>query len=92
MTLPIQTPHAVWVADSERTHLEDVTVHASTSFAFFETGGGANEYVGLTVTLGSRPAGATVDRLLSSNYDAIHSKNTHQGPRIERAQFFQHGR
>ena len=87
LTLPIQTPHAVWVADSERTRLEDVTVHASTSFAFFETGGGANEYIGLTVAPGSRPAGASVDRLLSSNYDAFHSKNANVGPRIERAHF-----
>ena len=87
LTLPVQTPHAVWVADSERTRLEDVTVHASTSFAFFETGGGANEYVGLTVAPGARPAGASVDRLLSSNYDAFHSKNAYIGPRIERAHF-----
>ena len=87
LTLPIQTPHAVWVADSERVRLEDVTVHASTSFAFFETGGGANEYIGLTVAPGPRPAGATVDRLLSSNFDAFHSKNTYLGPRIERANF-----
>ena len=87
LTLPIQTPHAFWVADSEGVRLEDVTVHASTVFAFFETGGGSNEYIDLTVAPGERPAGATVDRLLSSNFDAFHSKNTDVGPRIERANF-----
>ena len=87
LTRPIRTPHAVWVNRGERIRVEDVTVHASTSFAFFETSGDANVYYNVTVTPGDRPVGASVDRLLSSNYDAFHSKNAKLGPRIEQAYF-----
>ena len=91
LTRPINTPHAVWVDQGENIRLEDITVNASTSFAFFETQSSGNEYVNLTVTPGERPEGATVDRLLSSNYDGFHSKNAKVGPRISRSRFFATG-
>ena len=82
LTLPINTPHAIWVQSSENVRLDDITVNASTSFAFFETQGSGNEYYNLKVTPGDRPEGANFDRLLSSNYDGFHSKSAAVGPKI----------
>ena len=87
LTLPINTPHAIWVDESSRIKLRDITVNSSTSFAFFETLGEANEYSNLTVTPGEKPEGANIDRLISSNYDGIHSKNASIGPKIEDSRF-----
>jgi hypothetical protein len=87
LTLPINTPHAIWVDESQRIKLKNVTVNSSTSFAFFETLGEANEYFALTVTPGDRPEGANIDRLISSNYDGFHSKNASVGPKVESSRF-----
>ena len=87
LTRDILSPHALTIDRSSDVRVEDVTVHASTSFAFFETGSSGNEYLNLTVTPGATPEGATEARLLSSNFDTFHSKYAAEGPRIVGANF-----
>jgi len=87
LTRDVLSPHALTIDRSSEVRVEDVTVHASTSFAFFETGSSGNEYVNLTVTPGATPEGATEARLLSSNFDTFHSKYAAEGPSIVGANF-----
>ena len=87
LTLDTLSPHAVTIARSNSVRLEDVTVNASTAFAFFETESGGNEYENLKVTPGETPEGATQARLISSNYDSFHSKYATTGPKIVGANF-----
>ena len=86
-----QIPHGVLLQDSTNVTLQDVTLHASTSFGFFENGGGANEYHNVQVVPGPLPSGASVPRLLSSNADAFHSKHTSVGPKIIGSHFANQG-
>lgn len=80
LTLPTQIPHGLLLQDSSNVTLQDVRVHASTSFGVFERGGGGNTYNNIQVVPGPTPAGATEPRLLSANADAFHSKHTSVGP------------
>ncbi|MEM1026519.1 MAG: hypothetical protein AAGJ38_00375 [Planctomycetota bacterium] len=81
----IQIPHAIRVTDSTGVTMTDVTVHASTSFGLFESGGGNNTYLGYTATPGPAPTANGPARLLSANADALHSKHTSVGPQIHQA-------
>jgi len=87
LTRDVISPHALTIDRSTDVRLEDVTVHASTTFAFYETESSGNEYYNLTVTPGATPVGATEARLLSSNYDGFHSKYAADGPEIVGAKF-----
>lgn len=86
-----QIPHGVFVQNSTNVTLQDVTLHASTSFGFFENGGGSNEYRNVQVVPGPLPSGASIPRLLSSNADAFHSKHTSVGPKIINSHFANQG-
>ena len=87
LTRDTLSPHALTIDRSSDVRVEDVTIHASTSFAFFEIGSSGNEYINVTVTPGATPEGATEARLLSSNFDTFHSKYAIEGPRIIGANF-----
>lgn len=82
LTLPTQIPHGLLLEDSTGVTLQDVRVHASTSFGVFERGGGGNTFNNIQVVPGPTPAGATQARLLSSNADGFHSKHTSVGPTV----------
>lgn len=81
----IQVPHAIRLADSTGVTFNDVTVHASTSFGLFETGGGNNTFNGYSVTPGQAPSADGTERLLSANADGFHSKYTTVGPQVTQA-------
>lgn len=81
----IQVPHAIRLSDSTGVTMNNVTVHASTSFGLFETGGGNNTFNGYTVTPGQSPATDGPARLLSANADGFHSKYTTVGPQVNQA-------
>ncbi|MEN1680541.1 MAG: right-handed parallel beta-helix repeat-containing protein [Planctomycetota bacterium] len=85
LTVPTEIPHGILVADSTQVTLQDVTLHASTSFGVFERGGGGNTYNNIRVSPGPTPLGATQPRLLSANADGFHSKHTSTGPSISGA-------
>lgn len=85
LTVPTQIPHGILVEDSTQVTLQDVTLHASTSFGIFERGGGSNSYNNIQVRPGPMPSGAIEPRLLSSNADGFHSKHTSVGPSISSA-------
>lgn len=84
-------PHGIFLSNSNNLPMQDVTLHASTSFGFFESGGGGNTYQNIQVVPGPAPVGATEPRLLSSNADAFHSKHTSVGPKIYDSHFANHG-
>ena len=87
LTRSVLSPHALIIDQSNSIRLEEVTVNASTAFAFFETESSGNEYYDLRVTPGDTPESATEARLLSSSFDAFHSKYAEVGPKIVGAQF-----
>ncbi len=82
LTLPTEIPHGILLQDSSNVTLQDVRVHASTSFGIFERGGGSNTYNNIQVVPGPMPAGAFQPRLLSANADGFHSKHTSVGPSV----------
>src|SRR5690606_18659596 len=59
ITRRTNTPHGLFLNRSHDCTLRNVTLHTSTSFGFFETHGGGNQYLGCTVRPGPTPAGAT---------------------------------
>ncbi|MEO0586621.1 MAG: hypothetical protein AAF078_03185 [Planctomycetota bacterium] len=81
----IEIPHAIRVANSTGVTMNDITIHASTSFALFESSGGSNSYNRYTVTPGPAPAPNGPARLLSANADGFHSKYTAVGPQVNQA-------
>ncbi|MFC1778047.1 right-handed parallel beta-helix repeat-containing protein [Pseudomonadota bacterium] len=85
------SPHGLLLQDSIHVTLQNITVHASTAFGFFENGGGGNQYKNVRVIPGPLPKGATRSRLLSSNADAFHSKHTSRGPTIIGSHFTNQG-
>lgn len=89
VTRPTRTPHAVLLERCGGVTVQDVTVHGSTSFGFFESNATRqNRYTGCRVVPGPPPPGATAPRLLTSNADAFHSKHAKVGPIVEEC-FFQ---
>ena len=64
-----------------------VSLQNSGGFGFFETGGGANTYSGVSVKPGPKPQGASADPLMSENADGFHSAGTKRGPTIENSHF-----
>jgi hypothetical protein len=82
LTLPTQIPHGLLLQDSNKVTLQDVRVHASTSFGVFERGGGGNTFNNIQVVPGPTPMGASEPRLLSANADGFHSKHTSIGPSV----------
>lgn len=87
LTRKVNTPHGVFVERSTDCTLQNVTLHATTSFGFFENHGGGNRYLGCRVIPGPPPRGATAPRLLSSQADSFHSKSTVRGPIVEGCTF-----
>lgn len=68
-------PHAVFVANSTGTVLEDITLFSSPCFGFFEESSDGSIYRNCRV---DRRAG----RVHSLNADAFHSKHAQRGPQI----------
>lgn len=82
-----EIPHAIMASNCEGLTLEKVTLFASNSFGFFETGCDGSKYVECRVD--RRPAAEDttareIPRLRSLNADAYHSKNARRGPLYER--------
>lgn len=70
---------AIELVDSENVRLENVTVHSSPGYAFFEDGGaGGHSYAHCRIVT---PPGS--GRLLTTGADGLHSYLTRHGPRIE---------
>ena len=67
--------------------IEDVSAQFSGGFGWFETGGNANRYVGISARPGPRPDGATLDPLMSENADGFHCAGANVGPTIENSLF-----
>ena len=77
-------PHAVVIRNSTRLTLKDFTVHCAPGFGIINGGGhGDHHYDNVRVVPGSKPAGASQDRLLSSSWDAIQFNNLRKGPVME---------
>ncbi len=82
-----EIPHAIAAARSRNLTLENVTLHASNSFGFYENGCDGSKYIGCRVD--RRPPESDLMprahlRIRSLNADAYHSKNAGHGPRYER--------
>jgi hypothetical protein len=76
-------PHAVFLNACTGMRLEDVTLHAATSFGFFEFGCDGSTYRRCRVDrrpAASDPRRRAVPRMRSLNADAFHSKHAAQGP------------
>lgn len=82
LTLRTNTPHGIYMESTSDSTLRNVTLHASTSFGFFERHGGGNKYLECQVRTGPMPEGAAAPRLLSTQADAFHSKHTDRGPQV----------
>lgn len=83
-TDPGGIPHAVSLDACSRVTLRGVTVFASPSMGIIEfEGDGANHFDGCRVIPGPRPIGATEDRILSTNHDAMQSSCPKVGPLVE---------
>jgi|GEM_PF-6951855 len=80
---PQIVPHAVMTRDSISCTYTNVTLHASTTFGFFETGCHGNQYLGVQIIPGPSPVPGGEPRLRSLNADGIHSSAATKGPRIE---------
>lgn len=82
-----EIPHAIMASNCEGLTLEKMTLFASNSFGFFETGCDGSKY--LECRVDRRPPGEettarALPRLRSLNADAYHSKNAQRGPLYER--------
>ena len=80
---PHNIPHGVEIRKSTDCRFEDVTLHTSTSFGFFETNCHGTEYLDIKIIPGPSPIQDGEPRLRSLNADGIHSKFATLGPRIE---------
>ena len=73
--------------DCEGMRIENVTNHAASAFAYFETNGkGGNQYIGCKLT--RRPG---TNRLMASRADCLHSFLMEKGPTIENCEFSHSG-
>ena len=80
-------PHAVYSESSHGLTFENVTLHASPTFGFLENQCDGSKYIGCHIDRcpqESDPVKREFPRLRSTNADGYHSKNSKQGPRIER--------
>ncbi len=80
---PTLIPHGVSINQSQNCTFENITLHTSTSFGFFETACHGNAYLGIQITPGPSPVPGGEPRMRSLNADGIHSKHATLGPRIE---------
>lgn len=77
-------PHAISIDQSQRIHLDRVTVHSAPGMGILEADGeGGSTFTACKIVPGPKPEGATEERLLSSSWDAFQSKTIRKGPLIE---------
>jgi hypothetical protein len=75
------------VRSGEECVFENITVAGGAGMCFHERGGGGNRYIGCSVVLAARPAGASEDPLLASSADGFHSSGARRGPLLDRCSF-----
>ncbi len=79
---------AVVIKDlSEKIRVENITILTSPGGGVIERYALGNDYFQFVVRPGPRPAGAEVDRLLSTGGDALNIAAVRQGPTIEKCDF-----
>jgi len=89
---PMQNAHAVKLENVDHSTFSNVTLHASTSFGFFESSGSTNNaYLGVDIIPGPPPVAGGAPRLRSVNADGIHSKHAAVGPRVENSRIIANG-
>ncbi len=76
-------PHVVMMTGSTSCTLRNVTLHTGPTFAVCDIEGDANKYLGVRITPGPKPEGATEPRLMANLADGIHCISAKRGPRIE---------
>ncbi|MBN8215146.1 MAG: right-handed parallel beta-helix repeat-containing protein [Spirochaetes bacterium] len=78
-----KSAHVAILASCAATTLRGVTLHTGPTFAVLETDGERNAYLGVRITPGPPPPGATEARLMANLADGIHSISSRIGPRVE---------
>jgi hypothetical protein len=87
IVLDRRTGSAINLSFSERTRLEDVTIRSAPGAGVLARLCEGGNYFRYRVERGPRPAGATEDRLLSTNADAFNYGNSRQGATLEGCEF-----
>ena len=84
--------HAVTFYWCKNISVTNFTMNGAGGFAFLEMyGDGGHYYNNVKITPGPKPAGATRERLFSTNADVIHSASVKVGPTIENCLFEKQG-
>ena len=73
---------AIYLADSEGTRIEDVTVNTANGSSIEEVGGGGGTDARVCFRAGAPPPGATAPRLLAGARGGFNSRNVAKGPYI----------
>jgi hypothetical protein len=88
VTLCAGSAHAIVVQDSAATSFLDFNLYASPGMGLLENAGhGGMVLQHVSIVPGPRPAGATTDRLISTNSDGTHFIAVERGPSFDRCMF-----
>ncbi|MEK6795056.1 MAG: right-handed parallel beta-helix repeat-containing protein [Spirochaetota bacterium] len=79
----IRSPHVTFLSRSFFCTFDGVTLHTGPTFAVLDVNGGGNRYLGMRITPGPVPPGATEARLKANTADGIHVISSMPGPHIE---------
>ena len=84
-------PRTLISVGSDKMVIQNVTVLDGGAAFMEDTGKGGHRYVNCKVEVGSKPVGATAERILSTAADAFHSICMESGPSIENCKFYNMG-
>jgi hypothetical protein len=73
----------VWLQNAQYCVVKDMELRNNGFAAIREIEGGHNKFINVKWSIGEKPAGATIDPLISSSADGFHSTNTYYGPLID---------
>lgn len=79
----IRSPHVTFLSRSFSCTFDRITLHTGPTFAVLDVNGGGNRYLGMRITPGPVPPGATEPRLKANTADGIHVISSMPGPQIE---------
>ncbi len=75
--------HGIIVSRCTGVTLRNITQYASPGFGIMEDLSSGNSYIGIRITLGPTPSGATQPRLRTLHADGMHFSSDRQGPFID---------